>query len=73
MFFNEHAPPHFHAEYAEHKAEIAIETLNVMGGNLPRRALVLVLEWAALHREELMADWDLCRSHQQPKQIEPLE
>jgi hypothetical protein len=73
MFFNEHAPPHFHVEYAEYKAEIVIETLKSMGGNLPRRALVLVLEWAALHREELMADWDLCRSHEQPNQIEPLE
>ena len=44
MFFNEHVPPHFHVEYAEFKAEIVIETLKVLRGNLPRRALVLVLE-----------------------------
>lgn len=43
MFFNEHVPPHFHAEYAEFKAEIEIETLRVMRGGLPRRAQALVL------------------------------
>jgi len=40
---------------------------------LPRRALVLVLEWAALHRDELMEDWNLCEAKQQPKKISPLE
>ena len=73
MFFNEHAPPHFHVEYAEHKAELAIENLRVLRGHLPRRALALVLEWATFHRDELLTDWELCRSHQQPNQIEPLE
>jgi len=73
MFFNEHAPPHFHAQYAEFKAEIEIETLKILRGDLPRRALAMVLEWAALHREDLVADWDLCRGHEQPRQIQPLE
>lgn len=73
MFFDEHAPPHFHAEYGEFAAEIAIETLQILAGELPRRALALVLEWAALHRAELLEDWDLCRQHQQPKKIQPLD
>lgn len=73
MFFRDHAPPHFHVEYAGHKAEIAIDTLAVLAGSLPRRTLALVLEWATLHRDELRSDWDLCRQHQQPKPIEPLE
>jgi len=73
MFFRDHAPAHFHVEYGEHKAEIAIETLVLLAGSLPRRTLALVLEWAALHRDELRLDWDLCRQHQQPKPIEPLE
>jgi hypothetical protein len=72
MFFNEHAPPHFHAQYGEFKAEIEIGTLEVMGGKLPRRALELVLEWAELHRSELQDDWELCRQHSHPKKIEPL-
>ena len=54
MFFNEHAPPHFHAEYAEHRAVINIRTLEVIDGKLPRRALELVLDWAELHQDELL-------------------
>ena len=73
MFFRDHAPSHFHVEYGEHHAELDIETLEVIAGTLPRRSLALVLEWAALHRDELRADWDLCRQHQQPNRIDPLE
>ena len=73
MFFRDHAPPHFHVEYSEHSAEIGIETFDVLAGSLPRRTLALVLEWAALHRPELRADWELCRHHRQPNRIEPLE
>jgi len=73
MFFNEHVPPHFHAEYAEQRAVIDIRTLEVIEGRLPRRALELVLDWAELHREELMRDWALCQQHQQPADIAPLE
>jgi hypothetical protein len=72
MFFNEHAPPHFHAEYAEHRAVINIRTLEVIEGEMPRRALGLVLDWAELHQDELQNDWDLCQRHQQPADIDPL-
>ena len=50
MFYNDHLPPHFHAEYGEYEALYAIETLETIGGELPRRAHALVLEWTALHR-----------------------
>src|SRR5437868_1804837 len=60
MFWRDHVPPHFHALYAEHEAQIDIRTLEVIEGDLPKRALVLVLEWASEHRSELMEDWDLC-------------
>ena len=56
----------------QHEALIDIETLDVIAGSLPRRALALVLEWAQAHRAELMEDWTLCRQRQQPKTIEPL-
>lgn len=49
-----------------------IRTLDVIEGNLPRRALALVLEWAQEHRPELMEDWDLCAQNQSPKKIDPL-
>lgn len=73
MFFNEHAPPHFHVEYAEYRAVINIRTLVLIEGKLPRRALELVQDWAELHRDELLKDWDLCQQHQQPEAIKPLE
>jgi Domain of unknown function (DUF4160) len=73
MFFNDHAPPHFHAEYGEFKAVVNIQDLTVMEGNLPRRAQQLVLDWAELHQEELLEDWRLCMAKEQPKPIAPLQ
>lgn len=72
MFWRDHLPPHFHVRYAEHKAEIEIRTLAILRGNLPKRALALVLEWASEHREELLEDWELCASRQTPHDILPL-
>jgi hypothetical protein len=73
MFFNDHLPPHFHAEYGDDEALIEIETLAVYRGGLPRRALALILEWAALHRAELEKDWELARSGRSPERIAPLD
>ena len=56
MFWRDHAPPHFHALYAEFEAQIDIRTLEVIEGYLPKRALALVLEWASDHRSELTED-----------------
>jgi len=72
MFFAEHAPPHFHAQYGEHKASINILTFEILEGKLPRRALNLVLDWAELHQDELLRNWDKCHQHQSPDKIEPL-
>ena len=72
MFFDDHAPPHFHAQYAEFKASITIETLELLEGQLPRRALELVLDWAELHKIELLEDWKLCQMKNSPKKIDPL-
>lgn len=73
MFWEDHAPPHFHALYGEFEAVIEIEALAVIRGSLPKRALRLTLEWAAIHREELMEDWNLCATKQRPRRIPPLE
>jgi Domain of unknown function (DUF4160) len=72
MFFNDHAPPHFHARYGEYEATIDIETLLVIKGELPRRALDLAQEWAMIHRRELLENWQLCRENRLPAKIEPL-
>ncbi|MDP1903768.1 MAG: DUF4160 domain-containing protein [Pseudomonadota bacterium] len=73
MFYNEHNPPHFHARYGEYKIEIAIQTLSVLAGKLPPRAMGLVMEWASRHQDELMVDWELARQSTELKRIEPLE
>jgi hypothetical protein len=73
MFYNDHSPPHFHVEYGEYKAEVTIETLEIIVGELPRRTTAMVLEWASFHREELRENWDLCRRKLQPKKISPLD
>lgn len=73
MFFNDHEPAHFHVEYAEFKAAVAVETLQIIRGSLPRRAMELVADWAELHRQELLDDWALCQAKQQPNKIPPLQ
>jgi Domain of unknown function (DUF4160) len=73
MYYNDHDPPHFHAVYSEDEALIDIDTLSTVRGELPRRALAMVLEWAVLHREELRRDWELARSGHTPVPIAPLD
>ena len=73
MYFNEHLPLHFHAEYGEAEAVYRIDTLDVIRGKLPRRAHALVVEWATLHRPELRADWDRARQAVPLLEIEPLD
>jgi hypothetical protein len=73
MYWTDHPPPHFHARYAGDRIAIDITTLEVISGWLPPRALALTLEWASLHRDELLADWYLCRMKQTPKPIPPLD
>jgi len=72
MYFYDHEPPHFHAQYAEHHGVIAIGSGEVLVGGLPTRALKLVGEWRSLHREELEADWDRARGGGTPEPIDPL-
>ena len=72
MFFNDRAPPHFHARYGEFEATVDIETLTVLEGGLPHRALTLVAEWGMIHREELLDNWRLCREKSAPTKIDPL-
>lgn len=66
MYYNEHAPPHFHAKYGEKEAIINIRTLSLLNGDLPSRALGMVIEWASLHQNELMINW------QRSERLEPL-
>ncbi len=73
MNYNDHAPPHFHVRYGNQRALIGIETLTLLRGRLSPRMLGLVVEWASLHRNDLLADWDLARQQAELNKIDPLE
>lgn len=72
MYWRDHAPPHFHVEYGEAEALILVDDGTVYAGTLPRRALRLVREWRALHRDELVEAWDRVSRREDPGTIEPL-
>jgi hypothetical protein len=72
MYFSDHAPPHFHAVYADQEAVIAIASGAVLRGVLPDRALRMVREWASMHRDELAANWQRTQVPEQPVPIAPL-
>lgn len=73
MFYSDHMPPHFHAVYNEYGAAVEIETGRTITGQLPPRAWRLVREWAAQHRAELLADWELSRRKDPLQPVAPLE
>lgn len=72
MYFDDHNPPHFHAKYGEFEITIRIKDLSVIYGTMPPRALGLIVEWALLHQQELLADWDLLINNNAPRKIDPL-
>lgn len=72
MYFGDHRPPHFHAEYGEHEAILSIQTLSVIAGTLPPRAIGLVSEWASLHQQELVSAWRRAENLEPVGQIDPL-
>lgn len=72
MFWHDHDPPHFHAIYGEHDAQVLIWSGTLLGGWLPRRAERLVKEWTQLHRAELLDNWRRARNGESLARIEPL-
>jgi len=72
MYFNDHGPPHFHAEYQGKRAALSFEGA-VLRGTLPARALRLTREWACLHGTELEANWELARKGLELVEITPLD
>jgi hypothetical protein len=72
MFYSEHGVPHFHAVYGEHEISVEVES-GTIHGEFPARARRLVLEWASLHRQELIENWQLARQGQPLNRVAPLE
>ncbi len=73
IYWNDHGEPHFHAKYAGRWAAFSIQDLRLLEGQMPPRVIALVLEWAFLHRSELLADWRLAAARKPLKPIAPLE
>lgn len=71
MYYNDHAPPHFHAKYGDFEALIQISPLGVLRGKLPPRALSFVM--AAIHEKDLLKDWERIEKCQKLEKIPPLE
>jgi len=67
-----HHRPHIHVKYQDEEAVIAIPEGEILEGGLPPGKIKVVLGWVEIHREELLADWELAVSGQQPFRIEPL-
>ncbi len=72
MYWNDHAPPHFHAKYNGEEVLLLIDTWEIYSGYIPKRALKLVIEWADLHRDEIIKDWEDVTNGKQLTKIEPL-
>lgn len=73
VYYADHPPPHFHVRYGGQKGIVSIEPLALIEGNLSPRVLGMVTEWAALHHEELLENWDLARQHLPLRRVKPLE
>lgn len=72
MYWDDHNPPHFHAEYGKYKAVFDIDEGVVIKGGLPKRQLKLVLAWADIHKDELMQNWELAKENKPLNRINPL-
>lgn len=72
MYFNDHNPPHLHAKYSGHEALLSFDG-QIIEGELPSRALILVLEWISYHRKELEENWKRACEGKPLNYITPLD
>ena len=72
MFWNDHIPPHFHAEYGDKKVLVDIVNGAVIKGVFPFKQLKLVLAWCEIHREELLRNWENAKQQLEINKIKPL-
>ncbi len=73
MYYNDHNPPHFHVKHGRQRCLVSIEEPKLLEGDLSRRALRMVVEWARQNKVGLSENWILARSDQPLNKIEPLE
>lgn len=73
MYYDDHPPPHFHAIYGDQEMQVAIDPIMILNGQLPRRAVSMVIEWAALHQGELLENWYRLEAERPVFKIAPLD
>ena len=76
MYFydnKKHNLPHIHVKYQNDEAVFSINDGNLIEGKLPKNKIKLVEAWIEIHREDLIADWQLASEGQQIFKIEPLK
>ena len=72
MYYDDHNPPHFHAEYNGYKVLVDIYKSRVINGIFPSRQLKLILAWCVIHQDELMQNWELAKDGKPLNRISPL-
>lgn len=73
MYADDHPPPHFHARYSGHEVVVDIRELRIIQGRFPGRAMGMLLQWAAEHRDELLENWKRCEQNETTRKISPLK
>ncbi len=68
----EHGPPHIHVYFQDYNVTFDIQNGEILNGDMPSRQLRLVQAWIEIHKDELLANWELCQNGEKPFQIEPL-
>ena len=61
MYYDDHNPPHFHAFYGDYKAIFNFEG-ELVEGNLPKTKIKLITAWTLIHKDELLANWELAKN-----------
>lgn len=72
MYYDDHMPPHFHAEYNGEEVLVDIIHSRVIQGHFPSKQLKLILAWTVIHQDELMQNWELAKEHEPLNRISPL-
>lgn len=71
MFYDDHNPPHFHVNYENYSALFNFDGI-LMEGNIPKRQQKLIEAWTTIHKDELIANWELLKNNEQLFHINPL-
>lgn len=72
MYYDDHNPPHFHAFYNNYKAIFNFEG-EILDGDMPKKQIKLIAAWSVIHKEELLANWELAKNSEMLFNITPLK